>query len=49
MQEKLKQGEHFFLQGNLKEAEQCFRDILDKDSKNKHAYNNLGVIGMFVF
>lgn len=44
MQNKLKQGEALFAEGKIEEAEKCFWEIIKHDSKNKEAYNNLGVI-----
>lgn len=44
MENKLKQGEAFFAEGKLDEAERCFLEILNENPKNKEAYNNLGVI-----
>ena len=44
MHDLMKQGESFFSQGKIVEAERCFLDTLEQDSQNKVAYNNLGVI-----
>jgi len=44
VEEKLKQGELLFSQGKIQEAERCFLEVVDDDSENKDAYNNLGVI-----
>ena len=42
----IKEGEALFAQGKFEEAEQCFLEIVDRDSKNTEAYNNLGVIAL---
>jgi glycosyltransferase involved in cell wall biosynthesis len=42
--EKLKEGEALFAEGKIEEAERCFLSIIERDPKNKEAYNNLGVI-----
>jgi len=44
MREKLKQGETLFADGRIEEAEKWFLNILEQDSQNKEALNNLGVI-----
>ena len=44
MREKLKQGETLFADGRIEEAEKFFLNILEQDSQNKEALNNLGVI-----
>jgi len=44
VKDKLKQGEAFFSEGKIEEAEKCFANILEHDPQNKEAYNNLGVI-----
>ena len=44
MEINLKQGEAFFAEGKIEEAERSFLTVLEEDPKNKEAYNNLGVI-----
>ena len=44
MESKLKEGETLFADGNIEEAEKCFLAVIENDSDNKVAYNNLGVI-----
>jgi len=44
MEDRLRQGETLFADGRIEEAEKCFLNILEQDSKNKEALNNLGVI-----
>ncbi len=44
MENKLKQGEALFAEGKIEEAEKCFLESLNENSKNKEVYNNLGVI-----
>ncbi|NVM21089.1 MAG: glycosyltransferase [Desulfobacterales bacterium] len=44
MEDKLKQGETLFSQGKIEEAEECFLGVLEKDSEDAEALNNLGVI-----
>ncbi|MEW6328057.1 MAG: tetratricopeptide repeat protein [Thermodesulfobacteriota bacterium] len=44
MQDKLKEGEAFFIEGELDAAERSFQQVLEIDSRNKDAFNNLGVI-----
>ena len=44
MKDELRQGETFFADGRIEEAEKCFLNILEQDSQNKEALNNLGVI-----
>lgn len=41
---KLEEGECLFAEGKLEEAESCFLSVIEDDSKNKVAYNNMGVI-----
>lgn len=41
---KLKEGEFLFTEGKLEEAESCFLSVIEEDSKNKVAYNNIGVV-----
>ena len=47
MQNKLKQGETLFAEGKLEEAEKCFLSLLEKNSENEEALNNLGVTHHF--
>ncbi len=44
MIDKLEEGEFLYIEGKLEEAESCFLSVIEKDSKNKVAYNNMGVI-----
>lgn len=44
MEDKIKQGEALFIEGKIEQAEKCFLKILEKEPKNKEAFNNLGVI-----
>ena len=44
MNNKLNEGETLFAYGKIEEAEDCFLSIVENDSNNKEAYNNLGVI-----
>ncbi|MGQ3683436.1 MAG: tetratricopeptide repeat protein [Candidatus Loosdrechtia sp.] len=44
MDSKLKEGEAFFADGNVEEAEKYFLSVIENDHCNKEAYNNLGVI-----
>ncbi|ODS32181.1 MAG: GDP-mannose:cellobiosyl-diphosphopolyprenol alpha-mannosyltransferase [Candidatus Scalindua rubra] len=44
MENKLIEGETLFADGKIEEAEECFLSIVENDSNNKEAYNNLGVI-----
>lgn len=44
MENKLKQGEALFAEGKIEEAEKCFLDLLDQNSEDAEALNNLGVI-----
>jgi len=41
---KLEEGESLFAAGKLEEAESCFLSVIEEDSKNKEAYNNIGVV-----
>ena len=41
---KLEEGEFLYVEGKLEEAESCFLSVIEEDSKNKVAYNNIGVI-----
>ncbi len=41
---KLEEGEFLYAEGRLEEAESCFLSVIEEDSKNKVAYNNMGVI-----
>ncbi len=41
---KLEEGEFLYAEGKLEEAESCFLSVIEEDSKNKVAYNNIGVI-----
>ncbi len=41
---KLEEGAFLFAEGKLEEAESCFQSIIEEDSKNKVAYNNIGVV-----
>jgi Tetratricopeptide repeat. len=41
---KLEEGEFLYADGKLEEAESCFLSVIEEDSKNKVAYNNIGVI-----
>ncbi len=41
---KLEEGEFLYGEGRLEEAESCFLSVIEEDSKNKVAYNNMGVI-----
>jgi tetratricopeptide (TPR) repeat protein len=41
---KLEEGESLYADGRLEEAESCFLSVIKDDSKNKVAYNNMGVI-----
>ncbi len=42
--DKLEEGELLYAEGRLEEAESCFLSVIEEDSKNKVAYNNMGVI-----
>ncbi len=44
MSNTLTEGEAFFTEGKIEEAEKCFLSIVENDSECKEAYNNLGVI-----
>ncbi len=44
MTNKLEGGEFLFAEGKLEEAESCFLSVIEEDSKNKVAYNNIGVV-----
>ena len=44
IQELIKKGESLFQQGNLREAEKHFLQVIELDPENKEALNNLGVI-----
>ncbi|MCP4253331.1 MAG: tetratricopeptide repeat protein [Candidatus Scalindua sp.] len=44
MIDKLKEGESLYAEGRLEEAESCFLSVIEDDSKNKVAYNNMGVV-----
>ena len=44
MENIIRHGEELFADGKIEEAENCFLAILNQDSENKEAYNNLGVI-----
>ena len=44
MEELLKQGKAFFAEDNITEAEKCFQEVLEKDTENLEALNNLGAI-----
>ncbi len=46
MDNKLKEGETFFANGKMEEAEECFLSVIEKDTHNKVAYNNLGVVAI---
>ena len=46
MNNKLKEGETLFADGEVEEAEKCFLSVIDKDSNSKVAYNNLGVVAI---
>ncbi len=41
---KLEEGESLYAEGRLEEAESCFLSVIEEDSTNKVAYNNMGVI-----
>ena len=41
---KLEEGEFLYAEGKLEEAESCFLSVIEEDSKNKVAYNNMGVV-----
>jgi len=44
MEDKLKQGEALFAEGKIEEAEKCFLSLLEKNSEDVEALNNLGVL-----
>jgi len=44
MIDKLEEGEFLYIDGKLEEAEICFLSVIEEDSSNKVAYNNMGVI-----
>jgi len=44
MENKLKQGEALFAEGKIEEAEKCFLNLLEKNSEDVEALNNLGVL-----
>jgi len=44
MENDLSRGEKLFTDGRIEDAEDQFLSIVEKDSKSKEAYNNLGVI-----
>ncbi len=44
MIDKLEEGEFLYAEGRLEEAESCFLSVIEEDSKNKVAYNNMGVV-----
>ena len=44
MIKKLEEGAFLFAEGKLEEAESCFQSVIEEDSKNKVAYNNIGVV-----
>ncbi len=44
MIDKLEEGEFLYTEGKLEEAESCFLSVIEEDSTNKVAYNNMGVI-----
>ncbi len=41
---KLEEGKFLLAEGKLEEAESCFLSVIEEDSKNKEAYNNVGVV-----
>ncbi|MGR3294089.1 MAG: tetratricopeptide repeat protein [Candidatus Scalindua sp.] len=41
---KLEEGEFLYAEGKLEAAEGCFLSVIEEDSKNEVAYNNIGVI-----
>ena len=41
---KLEEGEFLYMEGKLEEAEICFLSVIEEDSENKVAYNNMGVV-----
>ena len=46
MENKLEEGEILFADGKIDEAEEFFLSVVEKDTNNKEAYNNLGVIAI---
>jgi tetratricopeptide (TPR) repeat protein len=44
MENLLSQGEEHFSREEFEEARECFAVLLEKDPRNKEAYNNLGVM-----
>jgi len=44
MEEKLKEGETLYADGKIDDAEDYFLSIIENNSEDKEAYNNLGVI-----
>ncbi len=44
MNNKREEGEFLYAEGKLEEAECCFLCLIEEDSSNKVAYNNMGVI-----
>ncbi len=44
MQNKLKQGEALFAEGEIEEAEKCFLELLNENPEDTEVLNNLGVI-----
>lgn len=44
IENQLKEGEAYFSEGNIEEAEKLFLSIIENNPDNKEAYNNLGVI-----
>ena len=44
MIDKLEEGEFLYIEGKLEEAEICFLSVIEEDSSNKVAYNNMGVV-----
>jgi len=44
MEDIIRHGEELFAEGKIEEAENCFLDLLSKDSRQAEILNNLGVI-----
>lgn len=44
MYNKIEEGEMLFAKGKYEEAENCFLSVIKKDSNNKEAHNNIGVV-----
>lgn len=44
VEDKLKKGEALFAEGKIEEAEKCFLDMVEINSKDAEALNNLGVV-----